>query len=93
MGADTMQPLNSSNVNWHKSVYANDSFLLVKLCNSSAMELKLLINLNNYCKNPRDDYIFTVVGTCHSFKLYTFKSLNLPAFRCNIKAEECYTGA
>ena len=50
--------------------------MCVNLCNSAAMALKLRINLQKYCTNPKNDCTyFTVVGTGHLFKLYTFESL------------------
>ena len=40
------------------------------------MALKLCINLQKYCTNPKNDCsYFTEVGTSHSFKLRNFKSL------------------
>ena len=76
MGADTTQCLSSSNIAWHKSIYTNDSFLCVNLCNGSAIALKLHINLQKNCTKPSNNCIYlTVVDTGYLFKLHTFKSL------------------
>ena len=61
-----MQCLSYLNVNWHKLVHENDSFLHIDLCKDLAMALELYINLLKYCTKPKNNCTyFTVVGTSH----------------------------